>query len=53
VVRNMEEGKLGMHAGQGFYDFRDIDVEAYQRDMLTRFVHLLRHMNLVPPPAEE
>ncbi len=53
VKRNMAEGKLGMHAGQGFYDYRSMDVEAYQRDMLTRFVHLLQHMDLVPPPAED
>ncbi len=48
VARNMAEGKLGMASGQGYYDFRDRDVEAYQRERLERFVGLLRHLELMP-----
>ncbi len=51
VARNMAEGKLGMGSGQGYYDFRDRDVEAYQRERLERFVGLLRHLGLLPRPG--
>ena len=51
VARNMAEGKLGMGSGQGYYDFRDLDVEAYQRERLERFVGLLRHLGLLPRPG--
>jgi 3-hydroxybutyryl-CoA dehydrogenase len=51
VERNMAEGRLGMGSGQGFYDFRDRDLEAYQRQRLARFVELLRHLELMPRPG--
>jgi len=51
VERNMAEGRLGMGSGQGFYDFRERDVEAYQRQRLATFVALLRHLGLLPRPG--
>src|SRR3954470_8133000 len=32
--RMMEEGRLGLKTGSGFYDYRDRDVRAYRRDVL-------------------
>lgn len=51
VDRNMREGRTGMRAGEGFYDFRGMNLDAYQRERLTRFVGLLRHLNLLRDPA--
>lgn len=52
VVQHMREDRIGMKTGRGYYDFRDRDVSAYQRETITRFVGLLRHLNLLPPPGE-
>lgn len=51
VDRNMREGRTGMRSGEGFYDFRKLDLDAYQGERLTRFVGLLRHLNLLRDPA--
>jgi 3-hydroxybutyryl-CoA dehydrogenase len=51
VDRNMREGRTGMRAGEGFYDFRAMDLDAYQRERLARFVGLLRYLNLLRDPA--
>ena len=51
VERNMAEGRIGMKTGQGFYDFSAMDVPAYQKATLGRFVALLRHSGLARPPA--
>jgi len=47
----MAEGKLGMNAGEGFYDFKNIDVESYRRDKMAEFVALLNHLKLLPEPG--
>jgi len=52
VDRNMAEGRLGLRSGQGFYDFRQRDTEAYRRERLSEFVALLRHLELLPGPAD-
>lgn len=51
VDRNMREGRTGMRAGRGFYDFAGMDRDAYQRERLARFVGLLRHLDLLRGPA--
>lgn len=51
VPRLMAEGRKGMREGRGIYDFRGIDVAAFQRDKLKKFVGLLRATDLLPPPA--
>ena len=53
VRRNMEEGKLGLATGQGFYDFRGLDAQAYRRNKLANFVRLLEHLKLMPAPGGE
>jgi len=45
------EGKKGMREGQGYYDFREMDVEAYQREKLSSLVHLLRYLDRIPKPG--
>ena len=51
VTRNMEEGRIGLRTGAGFLDYEGRDIPAYQRERLTAFVGMLRHMNLLRPPA--
>jgi 3-hydroxybutyryl-CoA dehydrogenase len=53
VERHMAEGKLGMDAGEGFYDFKNIDVEQYRRGKLAEFVALLKHLELLPEPGKD
>ena len=51
VTRMMQDGRKGMREGQGYYDFRDMDVEAWQQEKLTRFVTLLGSLGQVPEPG--
>ena len=48
IAENMEKGKTGMKAGQGFYDFADRDVARYRQETLRKFVALLEHLGLLP-----
>ena len=52
VIDNMEQGRNGLRNGKGFYDFEAMDVPAYQRDQMARFVGLFRHLNLLPAPGK-
>lgn len=51
VAERMESGHIGLKSGKGYYDFAGMDVAAYRRDVLARFVGQLRHMNMVKPPV--
>ena len=50
--RMMEEGRLGLKSGSGFYDYASRDVGAYRRDVLARTLGMLKHAGLWQPPAE-
>ncbi|MHA1536064.1 MAG: 3-hydroxyacyl-CoA dehydrogenase NAD-binding domain-containing protein [Alphaproteobacteria bacterium] len=47
----MKDGRKGLREGRGYYDYSKIDVEAYKRQKLTGFVHLLRYLDRLPPPG--
>ena len=49
--RYMKEGRNGLREGRGFYDYRNIDTDAYQRETLRKIVDLLDHLGLMPPPG--
>ena len=51
VLDNMEQARNGLRDGKGFYDFAEMDIAAYQRDQLRRFVALFRHLDLLPSPG--
>ncbi len=53
VDRMIEQGKLGLKTGSGFYDYSARDVPAYRRDVLSRTLGMLRHAGLWRPPADE
>lgn len=48
VNEKMALGHRGMNHGKGFYDFENMDVEAYKREKLSTFVGLLKHLDLMP-----
>ncbi len=50
VAKNMADGKIGMGAGQGFYNFDDMDVAGYREETLARMVGLIDHLGLLHPP---
>jgi 3-hydroxybutyryl-CoA dehydrogenase len=50
--RMMDEGRLGLKTGSGFYDYAGRDVGAYRADVLLRTLGMLRHAGLWQPPAE-
>jgi 3-hydroxybutyryl-CoA dehydrogenase len=51
VTKMMEDGRKGMREGRGYYDFRNMDVDAWQKEKLTRFVTLLGTLGQVPKPG--
>ena len=52
IGQMMQEGRLGLKSGSGFYDHAGRDAAAYRGDVLTRVLGLLRHAGLWRPPAE-
>jgi 3-hydroxybutyryl-CoA dehydrogenase len=52
VDRMIEQGRLGLKSGSGFYDYGGRDVSAYRRDVLARTLGMLRHAGLWRPPAD-
>jgi 3-hydroxybutyryl-CoA dehydrogenase len=51
VNRYMHEGRDGLRAGRGFYDWTAIDVPAYRREALGRQLALLRELGMLKPPG--
>ena len=49
----MAEGRNGLKSGQGFYDYRGIDVAAYRLDVLQRTLGMLKHAGLFKPPVTD
>lgn len=48
IEKNMRENRNGIRDGQGFYDYRERDVEAYRQERMGDFVKLLQHLSLLP-----
>lgn len=53
VDRMVEEGRLGLKSGSGFYDYQGRDIAAYRRDVLSRTLGELKHAGLWRAPAGE
>ena len=51
VERLMREGKKGLREGEGFYDWKNVDRAAWQREALGRQVAMLRHLGLLRAPG--
>lgn len=48
VKENMRENRNGIRDGQGFYDYRNRDVDSYREERLGDFIKLLQHLSLLP-----
>ena len=48
IEENMRENRNGIRDGQGFYDYRERDVDAYRQERMGDFVKLLQHLSLIP-----
>ncbi|WP_426175398.1 3-hydroxybutyryl-CoA dehydrogenase [Massilia sp. TWR1-2-2] len=51
VEQYMEEGRIGLKTGKGFYDYTGVDTDAYRRDVLGRSLGMLRHLDLLRAPG--
>jgi 3-hydroxybutyryl-CoA dehydrogenase len=49
----MAEGRNGLRSGQGFYDWRNTDADAYRLDVLQRTLAMLRQAGLYRPPVTD
>lgn len=47
----MKEGKRGLREGQGYYDWRGVDADAYRRKRFGQFVRLFGHLGGLPKPV--
>lgn len=48
IAENMAQGRNGLREGQGFYDYQDVDLEAYKLQRLGEFTRKLELMGLAP-----
>ncbi|WP_116364682.1 3-hydroxybutyryl-CoA dehydrogenase [Parahaliea mediterranea] len=48
INSNMEEGRNGIRDGVGFFNYQNIDVDAYREQRMRDFVALLTHKNVLP-----
>jgi 3-hydroxybutyryl-CoA dehydrogenase len=53
IGRMVEEGRLGLKSGSGFYDYAGRDVGAYRRDVLGRTLAQVRDAGLWRAPAKD
>ena len=53
VGRMVDEQRLGLKTGSGFYDYAGRDLMAYRRDVLARTLGMLTHAGLWRAPASE
>jgi 3-hydroxybutyryl-CoA dehydrogenase len=49
IEKNMRSRRNGVRDRQGFYDYKEMDVDAYRAERLERFVRLVQHLGLLPP----
>jgi 3-hydroxybutyryl-CoA dehydrogenase len=49
IESNMRSGRNGVRDREGFYDYKQMDVDAYRDERLERFVRLIQHLGLLPP----
>lgn len=53
VDRYMAEGRAGLRAGRGFFDWAQVDAGSYRQDVMRRQLTLLQLLDLVPAPAAD
>jgi 3-hydroxybutyryl-CoA dehydrogenase len=53
VDRYMAEGRAGLRAGKGFFDWSTVDAASYRREVMQRQLAMLRQLGMVPAPGGE
>ena len=48
IAEHMAQGRNGLREGQGFYDYREVDLDAYKLERLATFTQRLELMGLAP-----
>lgn len=48
IGENMRSNKNGLRDGEGFFDYKDVDVDAYREQRMLDFVAQLKHRKLLP-----
>lgn len=51
IKSNMEEGRIGLKTGSGFFDYADTDVDAYRRRRMAAFLRALQNAGLARAPV--
>lgn len=51
IEDNMAAGRIGMKSGEGFYDWRARDIDAYRKARLADFIHMLDQRGVSRPPV--
>ena len=51
VDEMMTRGDKGMHAGQGYYDYKNIDIDKYQKEKISDFVKIFKQLGHIPKPG--
>jgi 3-hydroxybutyryl-CoA dehydrogenase len=51
IEKNMEEGRIGLKTGAGFFDYAGIDVDDYRRRRMAAFLKSLENAGLVREPV--
>ena len=53
IHKNMANKKRGLEDGEGFYNYDNVNLDAYREKRMSEFVGILSHMNLLPKGPEE
>lgn len=51
IKRNMEEGRIGLKTGSGFFDYAGVDVGAYRQRRMAAFLRALENAGLTRAPV--
>ena len=51
IVRNRQDGRIGLRTGAGFLGYSGLDVDAYRERRLAALVDMLKHIGLARPPV--
>ena len=51
ISQNMQEGRIGLKSGSGFFDYSDVDVEAYRQRRMADFLKALKGAGMTRAPV--
>jgi 3-hydroxybutyryl-CoA dehydrogenase len=51
IRQNMDDGRIGLKSGEGFYNYKDRDIAAYRQERMADFLKLLRMAGVHKDPV--